>query len=219
MSTARTPTSHVRRRLTWASGTLDLCLGQIERIGRNMADLLPTIGAAGGEGSGGTPVHEIDPTGDAVAARVRADAWEAEQLAERIASDVAALLRIWQRYDRAPGDQDDATRRSLEEHNRPKCQVHLRAGWLTDAYRKAPNAVSHRNQPILEAPLWLCEWCEKRVRSAGAEGARGQRALPPRHEVDRHARKQGLAPSDHAVAAAGTAEDVEEWTGIRHSVA
>lgn len=217
MSTPRTPTTHLRRRLTWTSGTVDLILGQAERIGRNMADLLPGVGSGGGEGGSRAP-HEVDPTGDAVAAQVRADAWEAEQLAERMATDAAALLKIFQRYDRAPGDQDDATRRTLEELNRPKCQVHLRCGFLTDAYRKAPTRVRYRNQPTLDAELWLCEWCEKRVRAAAATGARGPLAIPAANEVKYHARKTGLHPSDHVVAEAGDARDVEEYTGIRHSV-
>lgn len=196
MSTPRTPTTHLRRRLTWTSGTVDLILGQAERIGRNMADLLP--------GVGGHALGELLGR-PRVGAHLGCDG-------------VAALLKIFQRYDRAPGDQDDATRRTLEELNRPKCQVHLRCGFLADAYRKAPTRVRYRNQPTLDAELWLCEWCEKRVRAAAATGARGPLAIPAANEVKYHARKTGLHPSDHVVAKAGDARDVEEYTGIRHSV-
>lgn len=151
-------------------------------------------------GCTGSPSPRItDPTGEAAIERVWDDAHDIEDQADIAVAALKRVLAIVQRYQRH-GDYDPTAptaSRDLEELNRPKCQVHLRHGWLADSRSAKPSQVKHKGQTILDVPYRLCEWCEKDVRSRFAE--LGQRTLPTEREVDRHARRVGLQKAEHAV--------------------
>lgn len=144
-------------------------------------------------GCKGVPsAHGSDPTGSAAVDKVWDDARDLEADAEVAHAALKRMLSIVQRYQRH-GDYDPTAptaSRDLEELNRPKCQVHLRHGWLADSRSAKPSQVKHKGQTILDVPYRLCRWCEDQVRERYSDT--GQRRLPSEREVDRHARRVGL---------------------------
>lgn len=162
----------------------------------------------------GVPLPRVtDPTGDLVVHPVLVDAQEMDDAAAMVHEGIKRMLLVAHRYGRDEDPAADSIAETVEEANRPKCQVHMRYGWVIDARGKHPTRVTHRGVELLETPVRLCEKCEKLVRAAYAE--LGERRLPYRSEVDRHARRNSL-PRCNVPAPAGDQDDAEQYAHVSH---
>lgn len=149
-----------------------------------------------------------DRTGDEVVGTVLQDAWDMQDGANLVHAGMEAMRRVARRYGRDEDPRAATTTEEIEDDNRPKCQNHMRHGWLIDAMGKNPTRVHHRNAPILEADYRLCRWCIDTVRSTYIQTSR--RELPNGATVDQHAKRQSL-PRCNIPAAPGDENDVEKW--------
>lgn len=155
----------------------------------------------------GVPLPKItDQTGDAAISAVYEHAWAMGDYAEMVHVAIDGMLAICRIY---ATDEDPAAGRiseDVEEENRPKCVVHARYGFLTDARGKEPTVVKHKGEACLDVPVRLCEWCEKQVRSIKVETGQGR--LPNRSEVTRHGRRIGLPSCIAPEPRHGDADDI-----------
>ena len=137
----------------------------------------------------GVPILLSDPTGEAALhTRQMADLRDAVRRTHRIMTDTDWLAGMVNRWK---DDGITPTRgRDLEHANRPKCELHARYGYDTEAQGKEPTHVRHQNQQILAAPYRLCRWCVDDVRERFKNT--GERRLPTDQEIYRHATRTGL---------------------------
>lgn len=210
-------------------------LSSLEAVNRRMADRLPTLAAANydAERAGavawcdtherevtacrrkrllcrGVPLPKVtDRTGDAAISAVLEHAWSMSDYAAMVHVGIEGMAGICRMYR---DDEDPAAEKvteQVEEANRPKCQVHLRHGYLTDARGKEPTRVGHKGTLILEVPLRLCEWCEKKVRAIYAHDHK--RRVPNAAEVRQHANRVGLPACIVVEPAARSNDDIDWW--------
>jgi hypothetical protein len=211
-------------------------LGQLEAIGTRMANRAPdALSAAAYDREHGGAIawcdtHEreveacrrklmacrgvplpryTDRVGDEVVGQVLTHAWEMQDAARMVTAGMRAMARVARIYGK--DDLDPAAEQittDIEENNKPKCQHHMRHGWLIDARGKHPTRVVHRGQPLLDTPLRLCRWCQDTVVDAYTNS--GERRLPQQSELRRHSLRMGL-PGCSIPAAPGDSTDVRKY--------
>lgn len=135
-----------------------------------------------------------DPTGDAASGEhtVFSDERDLQRHAAQLAHHAQELMRITGFWVKKDQDTTEAEDDELEQENRPKCERHLRYGYDLPARGKSRTRVKHKGVEILRDELWLCEWCEKNIRSRYS--ASGDRSVPTEHEIHHHAKRVGVKP-------------------------
>lgn len=186
-------------------------LGQLERINDNMAATAPNALAAAaydrehGGSQAWCDTHErevtacrarrlaclgkplpryIDRVGDSITGQVLADAWAINEGFNMLHEGLKVMLDASRRYliDHDPAAA--AVAETVEDANKPKCQIHLRHGWDVDSETKEPTRLAHEGRYLLDLPLRLCQWCRRHVITNGE--------LPNTSQVRQHATKSCL---------------------------